>query len=275
MRDIIEEATALDAMGVKELNLIAQDTSAYGIDIYGSYCLPELIRGICDATNIPWIRLLYCYPDKITDELVAEIRDNPRVVKYIDIPIQHISDRMLTAMNRHGDSAMIRDAVARLRREVPNIVLRSTAIVGFPGETDEDFRELCEFIKEARFERFGAFTYSREEDTPAYDFENQVDEQVKQDRYDILMQTQLPVSERFNETRVGKTIRVMCEGFDPVAESHYGRSFAEAADIDGKIWFTTNRPELRIAEGEMIDVKITEAMDYDLVGEALLNFPMM
>lgn len=272
MRDIIEEATALEAMGIKELNIIAQDTSAYGIDLYGSYCLPELLRGICEATSIPWIRLLYCYPNKITDELVAEIRDNPRIVKYIDIPIQHISDRMLTAMNRHGDSAMIRDAVARLRREIPDIVLRSTAIVGFPGETDEDFTELCEFVKEARFERFGAFTYSREEDTPAYDFNDQIDEQVKQDRYDILMQTQLPVSEHFNETRVGKVIRVMCEGFDPVAEAHYGRSYAEAADIDGKIWFTTNRPELRIAEGEMLDVRITEAMDYDLVGEALLNF---
>ena len=270
MKDIIEEATSLDALGVKELNIIAQDTSAYGIDLYGKYELPELIRGICDATNIPWIRLLYCYPDKITDELVAEIRDNPRVVKYIDIPIQHISDRVLKAMNRHGDSAMIRDAVKKLR-EIPGIVLRSTAIVGFPGETEEDFEELCKFIKEAKFERFGAFTYSREEDTPAYDFPNQVDEQVKQDRYDILMQTQLEISEKFNEKRIGKTYKVMCEGYDPVAGSHYGRSYAEAADIDGKIWFSVKNPNLRIAEGEMIDVKITEAMDYDLVGEAILN----
>lgn len=273
MKDIIEEATSLDAMGIKELNLIAQDTSAYGIDLYGKYELPELIRGICDATNIPWIRLLYCYPDKITDELVEEIKNNPRVVKYIDIPIQHISDHMLTAMNRHGDSKMIRENIAKLRT-IPGIVLRSTAIVGFPGETEEDFNELCRFVKETRFERFGAFTYSREEDTPAYDFEDQIDEQVKQDRYDILMQTQLSVSEAFNQTRVGKTIRVMCEGFDPVAESHYGRSYAEAADIDGKIWFSVKQPNLRIAEGEIIDVKITEAMDYDLVGEALLNFQM-
>lgn len=271
MKDIIEEATSLDAIGIKELNLIAQDTSAYGIDLYGKYELPELIRGICDATNIPWIRLLYCYPDKITDELVAEIRDNPRVVKYIDIPIQHISDRVLKAMNRHGDSAMIRESIAKLRREVPGIVLRSTAIVGFPGEEEEDFEELCAFVKETKFERFGAFTYSREEDTPAYDFENQIDEQLKQDRYDILMQTQLEVSERFNETRIGTTVRVMCEGYDPVAGSHFGRSYAEAADIDGKIWFSVKNPQLRIAEGEMIDVKITEAMDYDLVGEALLN----
>ncbi len=271
MKDIIEEATMLDSIGIKELNLIAQDTSAYGIDIYGKYELPELIRGICDATNIPWIRLLYCYPDKITDELVEEIKNNPRVVKYIDIPIQHISDNMLTAMNRHGDSAMIRDAVRRLRT-VPDMILRSTAIVGFPGETEEDFEELCKFVKEAKFERFGAFTYSREEDTPAFDFDDQIDEQLKQDRYDIVMQTQLEVSERFNESRIGTTVKVMCEGYDPVAGSHYGRSYAEAADIDGKIWFSVSNPQLRIAEGEMIDVRITEAMDYDLVGEAKLNF---
>ena len=269
MKDIIEEATMLDAMGVKELNLIAQDTSAYGIDLYGKYCLPELIRGIADATDIPWIRLLYCYPDKITDELVAEIRDNPRVVKYIDIPIQHISDDVLRRMNRHGDAAMIRSAVAKLRT-IPGMVLRSTAIVGFPGETDAEFEELCRFIKEARFERFGAFTYSREEDTPAYDFPDQIDEQVKQDRYDVLMQTQLAVSEAYNESRIGQVLHVLCEGYDPVAESHYGRSYAEAADIDGKIWFTANNPKLRIAEGEMIDVKITDALDYDLVGKLLL-----
>ncbi|MBR5365551.1 MAG: 30S ribosomal protein S12 methylthiotransferase RimO [Clostridia bacterium] len=270
MREIVEEATALDAMGIRELVLIAQDTSAYGIDLYGKYELPSLIRGITDATKIPWIRLLYCYPDKITDELVEEIRNNPRVVKYIDIPIQHISDPILRRMNRHGDAAMIRDAVARLRT-IPGMVLRSTAIVGFPGETDEDFRQLCEFLKEAKFERFGAFTYSQEEDTPAAGFPDQIDEQVKQDRYDILMQTQLGISEAYNESRVGTTVRVMCEGWDPVAESHYGRSYAEAAEIDGKIWFTTKRRDLRIAEGEMIDVKITEAMDYDLVGEAVLN----
>ena len=269
MKDIIEEATMLDAMGVKELNLIAQDTSAYGIDLYGKYCLPELIRGITDATDIPWIRLLYCYPDKITDELVAEIRDNPRVVKYIDIPIQHISDDVLRRMNRHGDAAMIRDAVAKLRT-IPGMVLRSTAIVGFPGETDAEFAELCQFIKDAKFERFGAFTYSREEDTPAYDFPDQIDEQVKQDRYDILMQTQLAVSEAYNESRIGQVLHVLCEGYDPVAESHYGRSYAEAADIDGKIWFTANNPKLRIAEGEMIDVKITDALDYDLVGKLVL-----
>ena len=270
MKELVEEATSLDAMGVKELVLVAQDTSAYGIDLYGEYALPELIRGITDATSIPWIRLLYCYPDKITDALVDELKNNPRLVKYIDIPVQHISDSVLRRMNRHGDSAMIREAVAKLRT-VPDIVLRSTAIVGFPGETEEDFNALCEFVREAKFERFGAFPYSREEDTPAYDFPDQIDEQTKQDRYDVLMRAALPVSEAFNRSRVGKTYRVLCEGWDPVAESHYGRSYAEAAEIDGKIWFTVKRKDLRIAEGEMIDVKITEALDYDLVGEALLN----
>ena len=269
MKAIIEEATALDALGIKELNIIAQDTSAYGIDLYGKYELPELIRGICSATDIPWIRLLYCYPDKITDELVEEIKNNPRVVKYIDIPIQHIADPVLRRMNRHGGSATIRENIAKLRT-IPGIVLRSTAIVGFPGETDEDFAELCAFIKDAKFERFGAFTYSREEDTPAYDFPDQIDEQVKQDRYDTLMRTQLAVSEAYNESRIGTVVHVLCEGYDPVAESHFGRSYAEAADIDGKIWFSVPQAGLRIAEGEMIDVKITEAMDYDLVGEAIL-----
>lgn len=266
MKDIIEEATMLDALGIKELNIIAQDTSAYGIDLYGHYALPELLRGICEATNIPWIRLLYCYPDKITDELVAEIRDNPRIVKYIDIPIQHIDDNVLARMNRHGGSAIIQDAIARLRREIPNIVLRSTAIVGFPGETEEEFNALAQFVKDTKFERFGVFTYSREEDTPAYDFPDQVDEKTANKRLDILMRTQNRISEQFNQSRIGTVVHVLCEGFDPVAEAHYGRSYGEAADIDGKIWITCDRPELRIAEGEMLDVKITDALDYDLVG---------
>ncbi|MBR3991955.1 MAG: radical SAM protein, partial [Clostridia bacterium] len=216
---------------------------------------------------IPWIRLLYCYPDKITDELVAEIRDNDRILKYIDIPIQHISDPVLRRMNRHGDSAMIKDSIRRLREAVPSIVLRSTLIVGFPGETDEDFEQLCEFVKEAKIERLGAFTYSREEDTPAYSFPDQVDPQTAQDRYDVLMKTQLGISEEFNRSRVGKILPVLCEGFDPVAESYYGRSPGEAADIDGKVWFTSPRP---VNEGEILDVKITDSMDYDLVGETIV-----
>ncbi|MBR6806866.1 MAG: 30S ribosomal protein S12 methylthiotransferase RimO [Clostridia bacterium] len=267
MEELIAEAKDLEAMGIRELNIIAQDTSAYGFDLYGEYKLPELLRRLTEETNIPWIRLLYCYPDKITDELVREIAENDRVVKYIDIPMQHISESVLKRMNRHGGAEAVKSAVKRLREGVPGIVLRSTAIVGFPGETEEDFRELCEFIKEARFERFGAFTYSREEDTPAYDFDGIVDEQTAQDRYDILMQTQLEVSESYNRLRVGKVLHVLCEGFDPVSEAYFGRSYAEAADIDGKIWFTSSHP---VSEGEMIDVRITEALDYDLVGETVL-----
>ena len=267
MEDLIAEAKDLESMGIRELNIIAQDTSAYGIDIYGEYKLPELIRRITKETSIPWIRLLYCYPDKFTDELIREIAENDRVLKYIDIPIQHISDSVLKRMNRHGGSETIKDAIARLRSAIPGIVLRSTAIVGFPGETEEDFRQLCEFIKEAKFERFGAFTYSREEDTPAYDFDGIVDEQTAQDRYDILMRTQLSVSEKWNESRIGKTLHVLCEGFDPVSEAYVGRSYAEAADIDGKIFFTASRP---VNEGEILDVKITESLDYDLIGECIL-----
>ncbi|MBQ7475740.1 MAG: 30S ribosomal protein S12 methylthiotransferase RimO [Clostridia bacterium] len=267
VEDIVAEARDLDALGIKELCLIAQDTSAYGIDLYGEYALPRLIRAITDATRIPWIRLLYCYPDKITDELVSEIRDNDRVVKYIDIPIQHITDRMLRAMNRHGDRAMIEDAVRRLRGAVPGIVLRTTLIVGFPGETGEDFEELCRFVKETEFDRLGAFTYSREEDTPAYSFPDQIDEDTKARRYDALMKTQLRISEKKMKKRIGKTVPVLTESFDPVAETYVGRTAGEAPDVDGKVFFTASRP---VSEGEITDVLITDAMDYDLVGKVVI-----
>ena len=268
IEDIVKEARELEAMGVKELNLIAQDTSRYGLDLYGEYSLARLVRAITEATSIPWIRLLYCYPDKITDELIDELRDNPRLVKYMDIPIQHISDKMLTAMNRHGGKELIRETVEKLRARVPGIVLRSTAMVGFPGETEEDFCELCEFIKEARFDRFGAFTYSPEEGTPAAEFDGQIDEQIKQDRYDILMQTQLTVSEELGAAKVGSVITVLCDGFDTVAEVYYGRSYADAPDVDGKVYFTS--PKRKINTGAFVEVKITESMDYDLIGEVIL-----
>ena len=268
IEDIVKEAQDLEAMGVKELNLIAQDTSRYGLDLYGEYSLAKLVRAITEGTSIPWIRLLYCYPDKITDELIEELATNPRLLKYMDIPIQHISDKMLTAMNRHGGKELIRDAVKRLREGVPGIVLRSTAMVGFPGETEEDFCELCEFIKEARFDRFGAFTYSAEEGTLAADFDGQIDEQTKQDRYDVLMQTQLTIAEELGEAKVGSVLTVLCDGFDTVAEVYYGRSYADAPDVDGKVYFTS--PRRKINTGAFVQVKITEAMDYDLVGEVIL-----
>ena len=263
IEDIVNEARDLEALGVKELNLIAQDTSRYGLDIYGEYSLARLVREICKATDIPWIRLLYCYPDKITDELISELRDNPRLLKYMDIPVQHISDKILTRMNRHGGKALICETIEKLRREVPGIVLRTTAMVGFPGESEDDFVELCEFIKTAKFDRFGAFTYSEEEGTAAVELDGKVDPQIAQDRYDVLMQTQLTVTEEQNEAKIGNTYTVLCEGFDTVAEIYYGRSYADAPDVDGRVYFSSKE---KVNVGEFIEVKITEALDYDLVG---------
>ena len=266
IEDIVEEAKSLEELGVKELVIVAQDTSRYGLDIYGEYSLARLIKELTKETSIPWFRMLYCYPDKITDELVEEIANNDRVVKYIDLPIQHVSDNMLKAMNRHGDGKCVRDTVKRLREKVPGIVIRTTAIVGFPGESDEDFTELCEYIKEAKFDRFGAFPYSREEDTPAYDMPNQIDEQVKQDRYDEIMALQLDIHEELNQKKIGNTVKVLCEGFDPVAETFFGRSEADAPAIDGKVYFSSKR---KPKEGEFVNVKITDAIDYDLFGEMI------
>lgn len=266
IEDIVKEAKELEALGVKELNLIAQDTSRYGLDLYGEYSLARLVRAITENTDIPWIRLLYCYPDKITGELIDELKNNPRLVKYMDIPIQHISDPVLKRMNRHGGSELIKSTVRKLRERVPGIVLRTTAMVGFPGESEADFESLCEFVKEARFDRFGAFTYSPEEGTVAYDFDGAVDEQTKQDRYDILMQTQLTVAEELSAMNVGKTITVLCDGYDTVAEIHYGRSYADAPDVDGRVYF---RSSSRIRAGEFVEVKISEAIDYDLVGDVV------
>lgn len=261
--EVVEEAKTLEKLGVLELVVVAQDTTRYGEDLYGEYRLAALLRAITDSTSIPWIRLLYCYPDKVTDELIAEIRDNSRIVKYIDLPVQHISDKILRAMNRHGGSAEIKNTIKKLRREIPGIVIRTTVITGFPGETDEDFTALCEFVKETRFERFGAFAYSREEHTPAAEYEDQIDEQVKQDRCDRLMEIQFDIVEQQNNEKTGSIIEVLCEGFDSVAETHFGRSSADAPEIDGKIFFSSAK---RVSEGEFVKVKITGVMDYDLIG---------
>ncbi len=263
IEEIVAEAQDLERLGVKELCLIAQDTSRYGLDLYGDYKLAALVRAITEATTIPRIRLLYCYPDKITDELVEELRSNDRLLKYMDLPIQHINDRILAAMNRHGNAATIRDAIARLRAAVPDITLRTTVIVGFPGETEEEFSELCAFIKEVGFDRFGAFPYSAEEDTPAALLPDQIEEQTKQDRYDIIMATQLPISETLNQRKIGKRIRVICEGYDAVAETYYGRSEADAPDVDGKIYFSS---AFKVEEGDFVTVLIDTALDYDLIG---------
>ncbi len=266
MESLVAEAKELEALGVKEINLIAQDSSRYGLDLYGEYKLAALVRRLTEETTIPWIRILYCYPDKITDELIEEYRTNDRLVKYMDIPIQHISDTVLERMNRHGRKKLIVDTVNKLRERVPGVVLRTTAMVGFPGETEEEFSELCEYVKAAKFDRFGAFTFSPEEGTVAATMDGQIDEQTKQDRYDTLMQTQLTVTEELNARRIGSTLTVLTEGYDSAAGIHYGRSFADAPDVDGKVYF---RAKERIPEGTFVSVKIEEALDYDLVGSAI------
>ena len=268
IEDIVEEAKDLERLGVKELNLIAQDTTRYGLDLYGEYRLAALVRAITEQTTIPWIRLLYCYPDKITDELIEELKSNPRLVKYMDVPIQHISDPVLKRMNRHGDGATVRAAIKRLRESVPGITLRTTAMVGFPGETEADFEALCAFLKEARFDRFGAFSFSPEEDTVAATLPDQIDEETKAKRLNTLMEIQLDISADLQNAKVGSEILVLAEGYDIPAGIHYGRSAADAPDVDGKIYFSAPK---RILPGTFLRVKITEALDYDLVGEAIIE----
>ena len=268
MDDIIREAKELvDGLGIKELVVIGQDTTAYGIDLYGSYQLHTLLRRLANETDVTWLRILYCYPDKITDELIKEFNENPKLVKYIDLPIQHISSRVLKRMNRRGDGELVRGVINKLRTQVPGISIRSTAIVGFPGESEEDFEELCAFIKEARFEHFGAFTYSREEGTPAYDFEDQIDEQVKQDRYDILMEHQLGISEEMQQSKIGAEIEVLVEAYDPVSEAYCARSKFDAPDIDGKVFIPARKGTL--CEGEIVRVEIVDALDYDLIASLI------
>ena len=266
MSDILEEAQNLADLGVKELCLIAQDTTRYGEDLYGVYSLDSLIHELSQIEGIEWIRVMYCYPDRITDGLINEFATNPKLVKYIDMPIQHISTPVLKRMNRRDTEESIRNVVKKLRDAVPGIYIRTTVITGFPGETDADFDKLLSFIKEARFERLGAFVYSREEGTPAYNMPDQVPEKLKRRRHDAIMREQKRIHDSINKNSVGKIIRVINEGYDQVAESYYGRSFADAPEIDGKIYFSSPR---RLREGEFVDVLVNEVLDYDLTGRVV------
>jgi ribosomal protein S12 methylthiotransferase len=251
-------------MGIKEICLVAQDTTRYGEDLYGTYALDSLISSISEIEGIEWIRILYCYPDRITDGLIEEFKNNDKLVKYIDMPIQHINDDILKRMNRRDTTESIKNVIAKLRKEVPDIVLRSTVIVGFPGETEKQFNELRSFLKETKFERLGAFEYSREEGTPAYDMPNQVSANTKKKRCEAIMNDQNRIYNEFNASFVNKTIKVICEGYDPVSECFFGRSYADAPDIDGKVYFTSSK---RIKDGEFVRVTITEVLDYDLLGK--------
>ena len=266
MDDLVKEAEELVSLGVKEIVIVGQDTTSYGIDLYGEYCLHKLIRRISEETDISWIRVLYCYPEKVTEELICEFETNKKLVKYIDLPVQHISDKILKRMNRHGNGDLIRGVIKTLRSRIKDISIRSTAIVGFPGETEEDFNELCQFVKEAKFEHFGAFTYSREENTPAYDFADQIDEEVKEKRYDIIMKTQDTINEAYLKSKMGKEITVLCEGYDPVIERYKGRTADNAPEIDSVVFF---KSRIKIPEGTFVQVRIKDYLEYDLIGEII------
>lgn len=266
MEDIIAEAKDMEEIGVRELILVAQDTTRYGFDLYGEYKLDTLIERITAETNIPWIRILYCYPDKITDGLCKQFAENDRLVKYIDIPIQHINDEVLKRMNRHGGRAVIEDAIKRLREACPGIIIRTTVIVGFPGETGEQFEELINYLSEAKFERLGAFTYSKEEGTPAEKLDGHLPEQKKKRRYDAVMKQQNKIGEAINKKRIGKREIALVEGYDPVSDSYFCRTEKEAPEIDGKLYLV-GAPKNAFVPGDMVDVIITEAMDCDLVCE--------
>ncbi len=265
MENVIDEAKQLVESGVKELILIAQDTTSYGLDLYGELKLPELLNELCKIDSLEWIRLLYCYPDRITDELIETMKNQEKVVNYIDLPLQHADDRILKAMNRRGDQALIRSVISKLRTEIPDVVIRTTFIVGFPGEGDEEFETLAEFVNEIEFDRLGVFTFSPQEGTPAYDMENQVEDDVKARRGEVIMQDQYSIMEEKNNEKIGKTYKVVVEEYDGYSDSYTGRTYMDAPEIDGLVKFTSHK-DLEI--GDFVEVEIFDVEDYDLIGEA-------
>lgn len=265
MESLLAEAEKLAADGVKELILVAQDTTLYGTDLYGEARLPQLLRGLCGIEGIRWIRLLYCYPEHITDELLDVMAAEDKVLNYMDIPIQHVSGKVLTAMNRTGDARTLRELIARIRDRVPGIVLRTTVMTGFPGEGEAEFVELCQFIQDVKFERLGCFAFSPEEGTVAASLPGQIEEEEKQRRRDIVMEEQTRISDAYNQAQVGKTIPVLVESYDRYAECWFGRSEGDAPDIDGKVFFSC--PRGAVQPGRLVQVNITDAMDWDLMGE--------
>lgn len=264
LENILEEVEALAARGVKEINLVAQDTSRYGLDLYGAYKLPELIHRVCAVEGVRWVRVLYCYPDRITDELIAAMASEPKVCKYIDIPVQHGSGKVLREMNRQGDRASILEVVRRLREGIPGVAIRTTMIAGFPGETEEDFAELQALVAEAGFDRLGCFAYSQEEDTPAGERADQLPEELRRRRADLIMEQQAPIAFAAARAQVGRTLEVLVEGRR--GGRYYGRSYMDAPDIDTKVFFTSGA---RCRPGDFVPVKITAAVEYDLAGEAV------
>ena len=267
IEDIVKEAKKLSERGAKEIILIAQDTTKYGYDIYKKLMLPELLKELCKIDGIEWIRILYCYPDYINDELIETIAKEDKVVKYMDLPLQHCSARLLKAMHRTGNRKELTELINKMRKAIPNLILRTTLITGFPGETEEDFTELSEFVKEIKFERLGCFPYSQEEGTQAAQMPNQIDEEVKQHRMNLIMEEQMNIMQEWGEMQVGKKLEVLVEGFDRYAECWFGRSYADSPDIDGKIFFKAN--DIKPKTGSFINVKINECIDGDLMGEII------
>lgn len=264
MESIEAECKGLVANGAKELVLIAQDTSRYGIDLYGEYSLAKLMRRLCRIDGLRWLRVLYCYPDSITDELLDTMAREEKIVKYIDLPLQHASGPILKAMNRRGDRQSLTALMNKIRERVPGVVLRTTLITGFPGETEEDFTELAEFVKDVKFERLGCFAYSQEEGTPAAELPGQLDEEVKAHRAELIMDRQMEIMERQGMELIGKTLEVLVEGYDRYAECWFGRSWRDAPDVDGKIFFTTGGKRPRL--GSFVQVRVEDCMDCDLTG---------
>ncbi len=266
MEEVLKEAQWLAENGVTELIVIAQDTTRYGEDLYGEPKLPELLEKLSEIEGIKWIRTLYCYPERITDKLLETIADNGKLIKYLDIPIQHCNGEILSRMNRWGDKERLSHLMAHIRKKVPDIVLRTTLITGFPGETEEQFSELAEFVQEQKFERLGCFAYSQEEGTKAAEMENQLSEEVKNHRADIIMEQQMLISAANNEKLMGKRLTAVVEGFDKFAECYFGRTEKDAPDIDGKVFFTSENP---LEIGDYVEIEISDTLDYDLMGEVV------
>ncbi len=260
---VIEEARQLAGAGVKEIILIAQDPTAYGLDLYGKLRLPELLNALCEIEGIEWIRLLYCYPDKITHELLEVMKNQPKICHYIDLPLQHADDNILKRMNRRGDRAYLKDVISKIRSAMPDAVIRTTFILGFPGEGEKEFENLAEFINEIEFDRLGCFSFSPQEGTPAFDFEDQVEEDVKLRRGEIIMQDQLEIVELKNQEKIGKVYKVLVENYDGYSDSYTGRTYMDAPEIDGVIKFTS---ENSYKESDFAEVKVIGIDEYDLIG---------
>lgn len=262
MENIIREAQNLATKGIKELIIIAQDTTKYGLKLYGEYRLASLLKKLVKIDGIEWIRLYYCYPDRVTDELIDVIASEEKICPYIDIPLQHCDKNILKAMHRTGSYEQLKDLLFKMKEKIPNLALRTTFMVGFPGESDEHFEELCRFIKEIKFDKMGCFTYSAEEDTPAAEYDNQIDEEVRKRRADVLMDIQYSISEQLNKARVGNTYKVIVDSFDD--GMYNSRAYFDSPEIDSGIIFKSND---KLEIGEFVNVKITGCDGYDLIGE--------